>query len=523
MSYLKHKKIGLYLVLLYSIMFTFVYSYSIEETRGFVLLCLSSIGILLSLVIHVLIFLKTDGVKKKFVGFFTVGTLSYFIGNLLWQLALQGQLFEWISELELYRVFYLVNVLCYVSAFSLLLLPIKNRFSVLYFVLDVLMAYTSVIALTWVYLLYPVVSSIDEYSLSRTLEFLINPAFQSIVLFFLISSLLIKKKFFPNSILLLYILSISIQFVADGMYSFSQLFQNTSADHYLVIAWTLALLLQGAATYLLYDETIPFTIGQNIFIYRDQSHEISRNVISALSILLLFWLYTNQSDLVIGISFIGLIAVIFTRQLLSSLQYRHMANSYQHVSKHLEQMVQFRTNELKQKNEELERTFSRLEHMAMHDQLTGLANRRYLKEKLESLVLKTSVTSFALVFIDIDEFKMINDRYGHTYGDYLLKEFSKRLKKFLPETSFIARQSGDEFVIILEGFSSKAEVNQWCESLISLQQKPYEVYDEMILLTISAGVAIYPDHAKTVHELLTVADHAMYKVKDQGKNDVHLV
>ena len=153
-------------------------------------------------------------------------------------------------------------------------------------------------------------------------------------------------------------------------------------------------------------------------------------------------------------------------------------------------------------------------YKALHDPLTKLPNRTYFNETLKIYMnnYETNNKHFALLFIDIDEFKMINDSFGHEVGDQVLIEVSKRIGSL---DAFITRLGGDEFVALLT-YNSKDELDKQLVKLMNNIGK--KCLNLKIHLSISIGIALYPEDASTMYELKKRADIAMYKAKEMGKN-----
>lgn len=162
----------------------------------------------------------------------------------------------------------------------------------------------------------------------------------------------------------------------------------------------------------------------------------------------------------------------------------------------------------------------RIQYLANYDVLTGLPNRYLLGDRLEqALVLAQQHKSkMAVLFIDLDHFKNINDSLGHDIGDGLLKQVSDRLKKCLRRSDTIARQGGDEFVALLGDLNSEDEVTFVAEKMIESLYGEFEVGEHHLSVTTSIGVSIYPDDGETSVQLLRNADLAMYRAKDSGRN-----
>lgn len=160
-----------------------------------------------------------------------------------------------------------------------------------------------------------------------------------------------------------------------------------------------------------------------------------------------------------------------------------------------------------------------LEYLAYYDPLTGLANRRLLLEHLNKRCLRGEQHSecSALLFLDLDDFKCVNDNRGHDVGDHLLKEVSDRLKQGVDEKGIVARLGGDEFAILLHGMESHDDIADIARQLIYSVQQPVVHNNESCGVSVSIGIARIPRDASSVNEALKCADLAMYQAKNGGK------
>jgi diguanylate cyclase (GGDEF)-like protein/PAS domain S-box-containing protein len=164
---------------------------------------------------------------------------------------------------------------------------------------------------------------------------------------------------------------------------------------------------------------------------------------------------------------------------------------------------------------------SRLNYMAFHDSLTALPNRSLFYDRIYHGLARArrSNSRLALMLLDIDRFKIINDSLGHDAGDILLKIIAMRLNEGVRDMDTVARLGGDEFVIVLEGIQELDDVIFVANKILSTLARPLEVSGHNITATVSIGVSIFPDDGKDTDELLKNADIAMYKAKEAGKNN----
>ncbi|NTV91365.1 MAG: diguanylate cyclase, partial [Clostridiales bacterium] len=170
----------------------------------------------------------------------------------------------------------------------------------------------------------------------------------------------------------------------------------------------------------------------------------------------------------------------------------------------------------------LKKQEERLDYLAYHDVLTGLPNRFILTDRLE-VALKASKRTggkTAVMFIDIDDFKRINDSMGHNYGDELLKKIAERISAQIRECDTLVRFGGDEFVIVSQGLEAAEDLAFISERIKTSFVLPFTISLNMVYLSCSIGIAVYPEDGSTPEELLKHSDAAMYKAKASGKNNV---
>lgn len=165
-----------------------------------------------------------------------------------------------------------------------------------------------------------------------------------------------------------------------------------------------------------------------------------------------------------------------------------------------------------------------IRYLARHDDLTDLPNRHLLKDRMTQALAqhKRNEQRFALLFIDLDGFKQVNDEHGHDVGDELLVQVAGRLKGVLRAQDTVCRFGGDEFVILLTEIGSGENAMQVAQKLVDELIRPYSLSAARAEISASVGVALYPDHASTNQALMRVADKAMYAVKQDGKNGVNM-
>jgi diguanylate cyclase (GGDEF)-like protein len=161
-----------------------------------------------------------------------------------------------------------------------------------------------------------------------------------------------------------------------------------------------------------------------------------------------------------------------------------------------------------------------LQHQALHDALTDLPNRRLLADRLSHAlaVAKREVHKVALLYVDLDGFKLVNDSLGHTIGDALLQQVSSRFRRRVRESDTLARLGGDEFAVVLSHLEDKQGATVVAEKLLETLASPFLIDDHKITIGASVGISLFPDDSTDAMGLLQQADSAMYDAKRNGKN-----
>lgn len=169
---------------------------------------------------------------------------------------------------------------------------------------------------------------------------------------------------------------------------------------------------------------------------------------------------------------------------------------------------------------ERKRLEAELHHMAYHDMLTELPNRRMLCNLLDQALMETREQEkmLAVLYLDCDDFKTINDTFGHDAGDEFLRGLSKRLRYSVRDTDILARIGGDEFIIILPAISQVEEVTKIAERIIHSLAQPWLIKQHHFSVTVSVGISLYPHDGQEKYELIGRADEALYQAKELGRN-----
>jgi diguanylate cyclase (GGDEF)-like protein len=165
-------------------------------------------------------------------------------------------------------------------------------------------------------------------------------------------------------------------------------------------------------------------------------------------------------------------------------------------------------------------TSARLETLALHDPLTGLANRRLLEDRVRMTLkhARRERGQMALLYLDLDGFKAVNDNLGHHAGDVLLQQVAERLQGAVRADDTVARLGGDEFMVALSRVAGAKEAARVADKIIEALAEPYELEGAAARVTASIGLALYPEHGDNADALMQGADAALYEAKESGKN-----
>ena len=210
--------------------------------------------------------------------------------------------------------------------------------------------------------------------------------------------------------------------------------------------------------------------------------------------------------------------VALTQQATEFEHYNAQLNKYFQVIAYAPQHGQFVT--LFSDITERRKAEQRIEHLARFDLLTGLPNRALLNDRVRYAIsmAQRNDEHLALMFIDLDRFKDINDTLGHDVGDELLLQVAARLKSAVRDEDTVARLGGDEFILLLPGTDNQGAANV-AGKLLSIFAQPHQVGGQEVVVTPSIGIAMYPGDGKSFDELSKSADIAMYRTKQAGRND----
>jgi len=224
--------------------------------------------------------------------------------------------------------------------------------------------------------------------------------------------------------------------------------------------------------------------------------------------------------------FIVLLSILILPFLWLTLLMKRVARSNRvlqekiHLSEQHQQHLLLHNSDLETKIKQHRISEKSLKYQATHDSLTGLPNRNYSLKHLSHAieVSRRNHTQILLMYIDLDNFKQINDTLGHSIGDQVLVESSKRLLNSLEKTDIVSRLGGDEFLLLLPDLKSRYQATCFAKKVLALFNKPFNIQGHELFSPSSIGLSIYPKDGETPEVLLKNADMALYNVKDEGRN-----
>ncbi len=314
--------------------------------------------------------------------------------------------------------------------------------------------------------------------------------------------------------------------IVDDEPFFSSLLENILEDNYQIIIVnnseeTLDILDNNPVDLILLDIVMPKESGYDV------CEKIkSRKPFSAIPIIFL----SAKSGIEDEIKGFDLGAVDYITKPISPPTVKaridtHMAlatatKKLQQQAHELEHMVSLRTIELTKEIAEKQEVSEKLLYLANYDQLTLLPNRNLFNERLTYAheLAKRNKISFALLLIDLDRFKNVNDTLGHHIGDIILKQVAQRLAACVRGVDSVARVGGDEFTIILTELKHKEDAAIVAEKVVLEISRPFKIEDKTINIGCSIGISTFPDNGTDLNAMRINADLAMYDVKEKGKN-----
>lgn len=443
---------------------------------------------------------------------------TYWLADLLWVTYIYSAQSLTVPQDHLSHIFYLLSTLFMTVAAFFILAQNSEKWEKFRLLFDSLLLGTFLAYPTLTFLVKPLMPNFNWSN-----YFYLYLLFSAILDFFIILALFLIQQSEDSSKTRLEkfaLYGFVIWILTDFIYIYLE-GHEIYYDYPLInLFWPISLMVIGLASFVKINRSLNLT-------YNPEQTLPNLNLRTNLLLLCLLGviIITNYQNWLINLFFLALFII---RQLIN----KHL-QMYESLDM-LNRKYQITNNELLEKVHEIHEINLSLEdkivartkdlHMAANiDPLTNIPNRRNFNEYLTHLIQNANAqTMFALLIIDLDKFKYINDHYGHEIGDKLLISTARKLQAHLHSTDFLARYGGDEFVIILNNLRGVASTIKKTNQLLDIFQKPFYIGNHKVLSTISIGISIYPLHAQNSSDLVRFADIALYNSKYKGKNRVSL-
>ncbi|WP_019412706.1 bifunctional diguanylate cyclase/phosphodiesterase [Paenisporosarcina sp. TG20] len=409
----------------------------------------------------------------------SIGFLNALIGDLFWfyyQISEGSSLISSISS-----IFWVSSHLFYLIALIYKTKEIGIIFSNKPYVFNIVIYMVTAIAISYHYLIKPVIESLETSLLYTSIVVGFQITDLGILFFFIILFHLVQHKREPN-LMLFIVFGFLFQVLTDSIYAYYSVREIYQSGNSIDLLWIASSLFIGFAGFYAKDHVNkekldiknPFEKREFIFPY------------ASTMVLLILVITSYQLDFN-ALSF-GLLIAFFMV----------MGRQITVINKHNKLLVEYR-------------------HLAYHDPLTGMSNRLSFIQDIENTLQIHKKNHVALLLIDIDRFKVINDTLGHLVGDHVLIKISERLRQALGTAAPIYRLGGDEFVIVIPE-ATEFKASSVAETVLEKFKDSFLVNDYDINITPSIGISIFPEHGKNSEDLLKNADAAMYLAKENGKN-----
>lgn len=430
-------------------------------------------------------------------------------------------------------IFYIANYPVYLAGIILLAGQYDSKTKQINTWLDSGIVFVSISIFVELYVILPIINNVVNESIFVQLLSLAYPVGDLILLSALI--ILIYQKMdsrlvFPT---MLITLSLAIQIITDFIFSNQSLQDTYVSAGFLDIGWAVSYLALGVAGYLATDLSSAHLKIPIKSLNTDFRHSRVRSFLNILPYLLLLSVFayliasvslginTNMYLLLIGTGV--LLLLVLTRQYLALTENYNLninLNQALHEAKENARRVEKSNEKLQFEIAERKKVQSRLVFNALHDPLTRLPNRSLFTDRLEHAIAyskRHENYQFSVLFLDIDNYKIINDSLGHIAGDDFMIQFSKKLKGLMRKSDTLARFGGDEFALLIENESTKETSATIAERIHQILQQPFIIDEINCPTSVSIGILEKTKNYSDAENILKDADYAMYQAKARGK------
>ena len=460
---------------------------------------------------------KNMGEYKKYGIFLSIASLFYFLGDVTW-VHYQTYIGLDVPVFHINTIFYCMNNIMITIAIWYYVIKNLSKWNGMQLILDGIVFSVLLFYIFW--------TTILRFLVPEMLTFEFDTLVMSIYLFsdllIILGVLIIFQSEENNKINKLHLVSFLFWSLGDVLYYYLYFnyYYNSGFEFDVIVDmfWPTILLL------IAYSYICKFN-NENVNVVNNNAKTLNKapdkELAIPITVLYVLSIIASRNNIYLIIGFTALYAI---RHLLTKFIYAYKFNEHLTINyKLVNNSLTLKTEELQQRTEELQQKNEELYTLANIDSLTGLPNRRNFVEYLDNLIHKKDGTgSFALFFIDLDRFKSINDWYGHDIGDELLIATSERLMANVSKCDFIARQGGDEFIVILDNINDANDALNKSKKLIEAFREPFIINGSKLISTISVGLSIYPLNTSNRSGLMKFADIALYRAKRDGKNVARL-
>lgn len=465
---------------------------------------------------------RGSGSGSSFWLLLSLGNFSFFAAEAIWLYYENGLGVEvpfpgWAD------LFYLLQIGFYLVAFFGKFYDEIKTFKAVRLLFDTLIVMTVATAFSWYFFIRQLIQDSGEPPFA-TAVLLSYPVGDLGLVFALVGSLFVTSRIFDQKTLLLLLAGLSVQIVADSAFLYLSVVNDYESGSWVDPLWTVATLLVALAGRCESDRRRDPGTGTEAERSRPEYRSLKpiRIALPYVGVLLLFIVMIRNHNRVdsITIGSIVSLSLIIVRQVITLLENDKLLQSLQGMTERLGELVDKQTEELLEKNRQLQQAMQRMRFMAYHDELTELPNRRMFEEKLAETLARTDggAEKTAVLFLDLDRFKKINDHMGHHVGDRLLKACAAKFRSCLDESATLCRLSGDEFAMLLPRVNDTADIERFVDRLRVMLEEPVTLNNHDMHVTFSLGIAVSPEDGKTVEQLMQHADHALFVAKEAGRN-----
>ncbi|WP_461200601.1 putative bifunctional diguanylate cyclase/phosphodiesterase [Anoxybacillus sp. TBDG-1] len=489
-----------WIIFAYVIVYYVVLLVTSSQVEAVVSSIFSLCGILLSVMWLWHASLRIQSNERIFWKWMTAGATFYFIAEMIYRI------YEWKVQAEppfpsWADIFYIAHSLTYITALLYIIMQQRKQIGMWQALLDTLIVTCVTIVYSWIYIVQPIIR-LDKGILYVSI--LVTYPLLDLVMLFLLLFLFFATN--VRNIWLWNIGGVGLFVFTDTIYFIEMVHLDYEPNSWLDPLWILSVLMIGLSGYNAKENDLAFQKKEHFSTFK--------TIFPYICFLVLLWApFISPDDRIAIACLVFAVGLIFVRQLMTLQENRQLLQQLQILNDDLEQKVAARTRELMYVNEQLA-------YAENHDFLTGLFNRRSFVINLEREIIraKNEQRCLAVIFIDIDRFKHINDYFGHHIGDELIVHIGKVLKEKARPTDIVARQGGDEFTIIFTPLHHIDELRRFVNDIVSISKQPIAVKHLDMRVSFSVGVAVYPYDGETGDTLMKHADMAMYRAKEQGKN-----